>query len=203
MKSPSQRHVLPRGLALVRRAEVPLRAAVRFFFSFFWQRARVELSTPASLTSARRSGRLPIRWELGRPGASCCGEPVSRSILRARAGVSGVMPLERRMPCRQPSVPTTIGDALDVPENWSVYQKSSLLRLEVVRPACRHLAPPALHVDCASMVGENEVANGLGHGSLCVPGGGAPAPTKMAPKSRLARLNGLVQPDGNPGSGVL
>src|SRR5581483_4044507 len=38
---------------------------------------------------------------------------------------------------------------------------------------------------------------------LFAPGGGAPAPTRIAPQSALARLNGLRQVTGKPGAGVL
>jgi hypothetical protein len=36
----------------------------------------------------------------------------------------------------------------------------------------------------------------------CVPGGGAPAPTTIAPESRLLRRNELLQPAGKPAAGV-
>jgi len=41
------------------------------------------------VTAPLMSGRLPIRWDAGRPGASCCGEPVARSTSRARRYVIG------------------------------------------------------------------------------------------------------------------
>jgi hypothetical protein len=46
--------------------------------------------------------------------------------LRARAGVISGSPRARVMPCSDPSAPTMIGEALDVPLNVSVYQRSSL-----------------------------------------------------------------------------
>src|SRR5215467_8673352 len=70
----------------------------------------------------RRFGRLPIRCVAGRPGSSCCGDPVARSNARARAGDSGMRPRARSTPCTHASAPVTIGEALEVPLNVSVYQ---------------------------------------------------------------------------------
>ena len=71
---------------------------------------------------ARRSGRLPMRCVAGRPGSSCWGEPVARSQLRAVAGVISGFPAARSVPWRAPRAPTTMGEALEVPEKRSVYQ---------------------------------------------------------------------------------
>src|SRR6185295_1377402 len=79
----------------------------------------------------RRFGRLPTRCVAGRPGSSCWGEPVARSNSRARAGDSGTRPRALSTPCTQASAPVTIGDALDVPLNVSVYQTL------VLPPPCR------------------------------------------------------------------
>ena len=71
-----------------------------------------------------RSGRLPIRCERGRPGASVWGEPVLRTRLMAPSGDSMDCPFALSAPFTQASAPVTIGDALEVPLKRSVYQRS-------------------------------------------------------------------------------
>ena len=72
----------------------------------------------ADALSARPAGRVLLR----RAGRS---QPA-----RARAGLNGTRPRARSTPCTEPSAPTTIGEALDVPLKRSVYQRSALARPE-------------------------------------------------------------------------
>ena len=49
----------------------------------------------------------------------------SRADALGPSPASAACPRARAIPCRAPTAPTTIGDALEVPLNWSVYQMSS------------------------------------------------------------------------------
>ena len=51
--------------------------------------------------------------------------PVAIRMFRTFAGVIGAPFFDFARPCRQATAPVTIGDALDVPENRSVYQMFS------------------------------------------------------------------------------
>ena len=50
-------------------------------------------------------------------------QQLSLDQLAARAGVSNGLFFARKIPWAQPSAPTTMGEALDVPLNTSVYQR--------------------------------------------------------------------------------
>ena len=72
-----------------------------------------------------------MRCVAGRPGASCCGEPVERRQLRTCAGVSTGRPRGLGHALNAGDGAVTMGDALEVPLNVSVYQRSSFV------PPCR------------------------------------------------------------------
>jgi len=91
-----------------------------------------------------------------------------------------------------------MGEALDVPLNVSVYQRSSFDPPAGCRTAGRHLTAPALRVDRRAVVREVEPRAIRPVIAAVRPGGGAPAPTRIAPESRLPRLNGFVHAAGNP-----
>ena len=104
----------------------------------------------------------------------------------------------------QASVPTIIGEALDVPLKTFVYQKSSL------PPPCKspypHVVTSRPHPWQSTLAPKFEKSSlDLSGPQLlpCVPGGGAPAPTNTAFDVGLAVLKGLVQLAGNPAGRVL
>ena len=75
---------------------------------------RADVGTVAD-SLGRRAGRA-------HPAAA---SPVERRQLRTCAGVSTGRPRALAMPWMQAMAPVTIGDALEVPLNVSVYQRSS------------------------------------------------------------------------------
>ena len=129
--------------------------AVIFFGVAFVGTATRTTAIPAALTNASRLGRLPMRCVRGRPGASCWGEPVARRALRAKAVVSGARPLARRMPCRQPRVPTMLGEAL-AGELVCVPKVLVVASLQITIASGCHLASPALYIDGLAKIGEVE-----------------------------------------------